>query len=276
MSLPGVAPHLNGTEPARDQRVRALVNGRVTSTGTYKLLLAALAVPFLAVPALLVGLAATQPSSGPQADTARPAQLISAACLVALGLLVAWRVGRSGATVTAEGIVRRWGGRTVLVRWEHISGFAASAQRRPGVWVLQVGESPLRVPTPWHRLSYPAAKDAADQLHRACGFAPPPTFAAGMRYGNGPRPRELGAGRRGRPRAAAHPHGERPVVAGGDLDGADVGPTRAVAPRHSLCAGGGAEQWRYVALGPAGLGGHSLRPLRRRAGAGRRHELARE
>jgi hypothetical protein len=191
MSLPGVASHLTGVEPARDPSVRALVNGRVTSTGAYRLFLVGLAVPFLGLPALLVALAATQPSSGPQADRARPAQLIFAGCLLALGFLVAWGVGRSGAWVKPEGIVRRWGWRTLLVRWEHISGFAASADRRPGVWVLQVGESPLRLPTPWHRLSYPAARDAADQLHRACGFAPPPTLPAGMRYSNGPQPRGL-------------------------------------------------------------------------------------
>ena len=177
--------------PAQDPRVRALVSGSVTSTAAWKLLIGGLAVPFLALPALLVALAATQPSSGPHADTARPAQVVSAGCLLVIGLLVAWWVGRSGSRVNAEGIVRQWGWRTVMVRWDHISGFAVSAGTRPGVWVLQHGDAPLRVPTPWHRLSFPEARDAADQLHQACGFATPRVFGAGVRYANGPQPRAL-------------------------------------------------------------------------------------
>ena len=118
--------------PAQDPRVRALVSGSVTSTAAWKLLIGGLAVPFLALPALLVALAATQPSSGPHADTARPAQVVSAGCLLVIGLLVAWWVGRSGSRVNAEGIVRQWGWRTVMVRWDHISGFAASAGTRRG------------------------------------------------------------------------------------------------------------------------------------------------
>jgi len=191
MELLGITADLTGREPAQDRRVLSLVVGRVTSTRAGKLLAAGVVLPFLVLPALLVALAATQPSSGPHADTSRPAQLVSAGCLLTVGLLVAWGVGRSGARVNAEGIVRRWGWRTDVVRWEHISGFAASAGMRPGVWVLQEGEAPLRVPTPWHKLSFPEARDAAEQLHQACGFAAPPSLAAGVRYANGPQPRAL-------------------------------------------------------------------------------------
>jgi hypothetical protein len=195
MALPGAAPDLphRGTVEDPLPLVSGLLTGRATSTRAFKAVCASLAPLCLALPAVLVGLALTQPTSGPQADTSRGAQLLWAGILVALGLVVLTFVGRFGTRVRDGCIVRRWGGRTVVVPWQHVSGFAVAAGRRPGVCVLRPGETALPVPTPWHSLSMAEAGEAADMLNRAFGLAPSPTAGAAARFTNGPQPRSLGA-----------------------------------------------------------------------------------
>ncbi len=194
MGLPDSARPAGGTEAGQSTRARALLVGRVTSTGRFVGLGVVLALACVVLPTLLVSLAAIGPDSGPGADTARPAQLIWAGCLFAVGVLVAWSVGRSCTVVGPAGIRRRWGWSTVTVSWARVSGYAAAAGRRPGVWVLRAGEAPLRVPTPWHTMSFGAAQEAADELNRAAGVVPPPTWGAAVRSADGPRSRPLEEG----------------------------------------------------------------------------------
>ena len=101
-----------------------------------------------------------------------------------------------------------------MVPWARVSGFAAFAGRRPGLWVLPEGEAPLRVPTPWHRMSFAEAREASDAMNRACGIVPPHTWGADPRRHRGPGAAPPGVGSRRR-RAAAHPDGQRPVVGDG-------------------------------------------------------------
>jgi hypothetical protein len=191
MAPTGDASGLPRPRPVENPLVRRLVCGRVTSTRPFKVVGGLVALPCLALPALLVALAATQPSSGPDPDTARTAQLVWAVCLVVVGLLVVLFVARAGARIRSGCIVRRFGGRTVTVPWEQVTGFAAAAGGRPGVYVLRAGEAPLQVPTPWHTMSFATAREAADELNDAFGFAPPRSVGAPTRYANVPQARAL-------------------------------------------------------------------------------------
>ena len=130
------AEHAEYPDLADLAELAELLEGRVTSTTGFRVVVFALVGSVVLGAGLLAG-AAVSPSSGPSPDNARPAQVFWG-CVFVLGTVAAgWLVGRSRCRVTAEGITRIWGAKKVVVPWSDVTGFAPLALKRSGLLVLR-------------------------------------------------------------------------------------------------------------------------------------------
>jgi len=156
-----------------DPEVLALLTGRMTATLRFRVLAAVLFCFCLALPVLLLTLAAWSPD-----DTSRTAQVVWAIVLFLGGIAIAVPVGRSGTVVTADGIVKTSGFAVTRIPWECINWFEGRVGGHAGLWVVQWGPDKVRIPSRWHYMTLQQAADAAERANAIFGMKPRPRGTA--------------------------------------------------------------------------------------------------
>ena len=150
-----------------DPEVLALLTGRITETRQFRVLAAVLFCLCLALPVLLLALAAWSPN-----DTSRTAQVVWAIVLSLGGIAVTVPVGRSRTVVTAEGIEKTSGFSITRIPWEHVNWFEGRLGTRSGLWVVQWGSDRTQVPSRWHYTNLQKAETAAERASAIFGMRP--------------------------------------------------------------------------------------------------------
>ena len=157
----------------RDSEVLSLLTGRITATPRFRVWAAVLFCFCLALPVLLLTLAAWSPD-----DTSRTAQVVWAIVLFLGGIAIAVPVGRSGTVVTADGIVKTSGFAVTRIPWECINWFEGRVGARAGLWVVRWGSDKVRIPSRWHYTTLQQAVHAAERANAIFGMNPRPRGTA--------------------------------------------------------------------------------------------------